>query len=207
MRMERKLGAVIVVLSVVCFAGCARVRNSIHSTVSDATDIVRADLGFSFGTDMGAHAMATQYVQLKSYSYEDLYRVGFGTRHIGVWKEEREDWWVGPWHARNMHVKTQSVKLKTGALAPKLRSGKDVALHFVMESPDEFGMGFHLFVVGGRIGVRPLEFVDLFTNLIGVDLCKDNMSWAERQRMSAMREAASKKAKDAKSDDDEPSSE
>ena len=42
---------------------------------------------------------------------------------------------------------------------------------------DEIGVGAHLFVVGFRVGVRPMEFADMFANLAGQDLCGDNVLW------------------------------
>ena len=168
-----------------------------HNTLSDAMDIVRLDVSGSFGTDMGAHVMITELAQLKSYSYEDLYRVGFGTRHIGVWKEERQDWWVGRMHAKNMNMNRNSVAEKTALSSfAKLRSSRHAPLHYIMESPDEVGLGAHLFVVGARAGVRPWEFVDLLANFVGLDPCKDNTSWNEIKMLRAKRKAA-KAAKEA----------
>ena len=45
------------------------------------------------------------------------------------------------------------------------------------ESDDEIGVGAHLFVLGFRVGFRPMELADMFANLAGQDLCHDNVLW------------------------------
>ena len=194
--MSKKLSMAIVIALALCATGCANVRSGMHNAVSDAMDIVRVDVSGSFGTDMGAHVMATKFVQLKSYSYEDLYRVGFGTRHIGVWKEDREDWWIGPIHARNMNINRKSV---AEIIAPssgfKMLSRRNAAFHYIMESPDEVGLGAHFLVVGARAGVRPWEFVDFLANFVGLDPCNDNAKWYEMKRLRSKLKAAKAAAK------------
>jgi len=167
-------------------SGCAHVRNGIHNALGDAMDILRLDVSASWGTDMGAHVMATERLQLKSYSYENLYRVGLGTRVIGMWREEREDWWVGSWHAKGARIAGDSVQGLTAALPEKMRSGPDAAFARFGESPDEIGLGLHAFVIGLRIGLRPMELLDFLADFVGLDLCDDNLRWEERK---ALREA------------------
>ncbi len=176
----------------VSLTGCVHVRNNLHNMLADSMDIFRADLSASFGTDMGAHLMATQYAQLKSYSYENIYRIGFGKRHVGVWKEDREDWWVGTEHAPNMHIRSESVKVMAAILPARVVARAGTPLGLMGESPDEFGIGAHLFVLGFRIGVRPLEFADFLVSPFGLDPCDDNMSWAERQSLRHPKESASR---------------
>jgi len=169
------LRVVLLLVAAVVLPGCAHVRRGIWNALADATDIVRADVSLSLGTDMGAHAMATKWVQLKSYSYEDLYRVGIGARHLGVWEESRQDWWVGPTHAKRLSMNSEFLAAVGYGLFPKMCPGKWAPLTYVAESSDEIGVGAHLFVVGFRVGVRPAEIVDLFANLVGQDLCGDNV--------------------------------
>ncbi|HAK94562.1 MAG TPA: hypothetical protein DCM87_06070 [Planctomycetes bacterium] len=182
-------------LTVVCLGasvGCVHVRNNLHNTLADALDIVRADVSFSFGTDMGAHVMATQFVQLKSYSYENLYRVGVGTRLVGILEERRDDWWVGPLHSNSIEVKSKSVADLSYGLEHKLRSGRYYVMGAAAESADEVGAGIHLFVIGARAGVRPLELLDFLVAPFGLDLCNDNRSIHEYRmllRQVAMPEA------------------
>ena len=106
--MRRRAGHVLV-LAVAAFAltGCAGVRNNIHNAAADATDILRFDVSLSLGTDMGAHFMVTKWLQLKSYSYEGVCRIGIGARHMGAWREERQDWWIGPWHSDKVYIKSR----------------------------------------------------------------------------------------------------
>jgi len=162
----------LVLLSLSCFTGCAHVRRGLGYALTDATDIVRADVSLSFGTDMGAHVMLTELVQLKSYSYEDLYRIGLGPRRLGIWEESREDSWVSGWHTRNMSVGLNSVAML--GFAMPVGGGLHNGFGWGAESVDEIGVGAHLFVAGFRVGIRPMEIADLFANFVGQDLCKDN---------------------------------
>jgi len=173
----------VLLLCALCITGCAQVRNGILSMHADATDILRADVSTSLGTDMGAHVMATNWLQLKSYSYEDIYRVGFGMRHIGVWTEEREDWWAGTRHADNVYLRSKPVRMAAFDLPARLHEGREPPFAFMGESRDEIGLGFHFLAVGMRLGVRPLEIVDLLLCPFGLDLCGDNMTWEERKAL------------------------
>jgi len=164
----------LVLLSLSCFTGCAHVRRGLGYALTDATDIVRADVSLSFGTDMGAHVMLTKWAQLKSYSYEDLYRIGIGPRRLGIWEESRQDSWVGWWRPRNMSLGMNSVAMLTLGMPFGMRGGEDAAYGWGAESRDEIGIGAHLFVAGFRVGIRPMEIADLFANFVGQDLCKDN---------------------------------
>lgn len=189
-----------VCISVALASGCAHVRNNLKNTLADAMDMLRADVSVSLGTDMGAHVMATQFAQLKSYSYEDLYRTGIGTRSIGVWDEEREDWWLGPFHSRNLHMKSKGVGVLSYDLESKIRSGRYYVMGVVAESVDEVGAGFHAFVLGARVGVRPLEILDFLVCPFGLDLCNDSKSLAQRQaeeRLRARAEAAAERTRRA----------
>jgi hypothetical protein len=176
-------------------SGCVNVRNGLHNMVEDAGDIVRFDVSTSFGTDMGAHVMATKFVQLKSYSYEDLYRVGHGGRILGLWREDRQDTWLGPKLWGNANVKAKGVAALVWGAPSKAMLG------WPMESVDEFGVGFHAFVLGARVGVRPLELADFLVAPFGLDLCDDNRSWQMRQAMRAAKEAARKKQEEEKKED------
>ena len=79
-------------------------------------------------------------------------------------------------------VKTEAVWVWAPAAPAKIRSGRHAVLGWVHESPDEVGAGFHAFVLGARVGVRPLEFLDFLVSPIGLDLCNDNLSMARRRR-------------------------
>ena len=172
-RLLRRVGLLLVAAAVL--PGCVHVRRGIWCALADSTDIVRADVSFSLGTDMGAHVMATKWLQLKSYSYEDLYRVGIGARHFGIWEESRQDWWLGPTHAKCLSMNSQFLAAVGYGLFPKMCSGKWAPLTYLAESSDEIGVGAHLFVAGFRVGVRPAEIADLFANVVGQDLCGDNV--------------------------------
>ena len=195
MRVRSEIAVAITLLAIAGFTGCVHVRNGIHNMIADATDIIRLDVSGSFGTDMGAHVMLTEFAQLKSYSYEDLYRVGFGSRHIGVWKEARQDWWVCTRHGQDIQLSRESVKEKVGCYAPgRMRAGTEPPFRLFGEWRDEVGLGAHFLVVGARVGVRPFELLDLFTNLVGFDLSKDNSTWEERKAWHAARRAAKEAA-------------
>jgi uncharacterized membrane protein len=183
-------------------SGCVHVRNGLYNFVEDAGDIVRLDVSTSWGTDMGAHVMVTKFVQLKSYSYEDLYRAGLGNRMIGAWKEERQDFWIGPMTIGDVKIKSKSTSVLHYGMLGKMhgmgggRGGKDAAMAWMAESADEVGVGFHLFVVGARIGVRPLEILDFLTAPFGLDICNDNLSVKQRKAMRQAMQAARKKARE-----------
>lgn len=203
-RWERHSALGLVMLCAASIAGCAHVRNNLENTLADAMDMLRVDVSFSLGTDMGAHVMATEYVQLKSYSYEDLYRVGIGTRAVGVWEEEREDWWIGPFHGRNLRARSSAVGILSHGLERKARSGRYYVMGVAAESVDEVGAGLHAFVLGARVGIRPLEILDFLVSPVGLDLCNDNTSLAERQiedRLRTQAEAEAAKAEEAKGDE------
>jgi hypothetical protein len=79
------------------------------------------------------------------------------------------------------------------AYASKVASKNGVKAAF-MESVDEVGIGGHLFVIGGRLGIRPLEIIDLFANLLTLDPLKDNQSWNQRQAFRSAKKAAKRQA-------------
>ncbi|MBN2163701.1 MAG: hypothetical protein JXR25_07510 [Pontiellaceae bacterium] len=187
------LRGMLLFIAIALISGCQSFRNSVYCLGEDLTDIVVADATLSLGTDMGAHVMATELLQVKAYSYEDLYRLGVGPRQIGLWKAEREGWNVSLVHSRNMRVNQKGLL----TFAPiESFSGKAASRNgykaLSMETGDEFGIGAHLFVVGGRIGFRPLEVVDLFANLLTLDPLNDNMDWWQRQAIRAAKKNAKK---------------
>lgn len=168
------------VITTVALTGCAGVRRSITNIPADFIDIVRVDVSGSFGTDMGAHAMITQLIQLKSYSYEDLYRLGINGRMIGLWREDREDFWIGPLRIGRMWMNWKRVAIVPWtAMAGKTGAGRYSAMAMAAESADEIGVGAHLFVVGARVGIRPWEAVDFLANFIGLDPVGDNLTRAQ----------------------------
>lgn len=174
-------------------AGCQSARNAVYCVGEDLTDIVVADATVSMGTDMGAHVMATELLQAKAYSYEDLYRFGLGARRFGIWECEREGWDFSIVHSSQYRWNQKEVAAFTPlpAVSGKMRSESGVKAMFA-ESVDEVGVGAHLFVLGGRIGIRPLEIVDLFANLLTLDPLHDNLSWRQRKTMRDAKKAAQK---------------
>lgn len=180
----RRCAAMLAALLLMATVGCAGMRNTVLSTLEDAGDIARVDVSGAAGTDMGAHVMVTEYAQLKAYSCEDLYRAGVMTRSVGIWEDRRNDWWLGPFHRRNMSIESDSVAMLSYGLAGKAKGGRFSTMSLAAESPDEVGFGFHPILVGVRAGVRPLEFVDLLTTMVGYDLLGDNLTWRQRQMMS-----------------------
>jgi len=194
--MRSATGVIVGVMAALSLAagagGCVHVRNAIYNTAADATEVLRLDVSASLGTDMGAHLMLTRSLQLKSYSYEDLWRVGLGTRIIGMWREDRQDWWVGPWHDPKLHIAARDVRGLTAALPERMRSGPDAAFLRWGEGADEVGVGLHAFVLGVRLGLRPMELVDMLANFVGLDPCGDNLSWRERQALHRARRPAKK---------------
>ncbi|NLX25011.1 MAG: hypothetical protein GXY61_03490 [Lentisphaerae bacterium] len=184
---------------VVLGSGCQSARNAVYCIGEDLTDIFVADASVSLGTDMGAHIMATELLQAKAYSYEDLYRFGLGARRFGIWECEREGWDLSLAHSSRYSWNQKEVAAFTplSAISGKMSSRSGAKAMFA-ESVDEFGVGVHLFVVGGRIGFRPLEVVDLFANLLTLDPLHDNLEWRQRQLIRATKKAAKKAAKEAK---------
>ena len=145
------------------------------NVVGDAGDIARLDVGASVGTDMGAHVMVTKIARLKSYSCDGVYHAGFNMRNLGVWREDREDWAIGPLGGGSVRGTGHWIGSPRHALA---KGGA-----FLSETGDEVGLGAHLFLVGVRAGVRPWQAVDLLAGLIGLDPGRDNLSWAQRQAL------------------------
>lgn len=181
--------AVVLAFVVVSGTGCRYVRNRMVNAMGDALDFARADVSLSFGTDMGAHVRLTKFVQGESYSYEDLYRVGYNPRMPGIWKEDRDDWWVGPWHGKRIDVQNEYLCRVSAWQTQKMRSDYSVT-GVNMETADEIGAGFHLFVFGFRVGFRPLEVADFLTSWFGLDLAGDDLSAHEREAMREARRAA-----------------
>ena len=179
-------------------SGCQSARNAVYCIGEDLTDIFVADATVSLGTDMGAHVMATELLQVKAYSYEDLYRVGLGARRFGIWECEREGWDLSLVHSSrySWNQKQVTAIAPLSAVSGKVASRSGAKAMFA-ESVDEFGVGAHLFVVGGRVGIRPLEIVDLFANLLMLDPLHDNLEWWQRQSIRAAKKAAKKAAKEA----------
>ena len=190
---HRILSTVILALSALLLSSCQSARNAVYCIGEDLTDIVVAEATFSFGTDMGAHVMATEFLQAKAYSYEDLYSLGIRPRQLGLWKSDREGWNLSLAHSRNMRMNQAGIFTLTPAesLAGKAAS-KNGAKALMMESVDEFGIGAHLFVIGGHLGIRPLEIIDLFANLIGLDPLHDNLEWMPRRALRAAKKASGK---------------
>ena len=179
---KRLIPTAAALFALLCLAGCAHVRNTIFNVGADATDLFRADLSFGCGTDMGFHIMVTKQFQIKSYSYENVTRIGFGTRMIGGIKEDREDWWLGPkvigpayWRCRAHPMAVLT------SLAVKTKSDVDAPWETFNETSDEFGFGFHFLVIGARLGIRPWEFIDFLANFVGCDPCGDNTPWEQRR--------------------------
>ena len=77
-----KAGAIL--LMALLLGGCVHVRAGIYNVSADLVDLARFDVSGSLGTDMGAHVMITKFAQLKSYSYEDLYRIGYNLSLIHI---------------------------------------------------------------------------------------------------------------------------
>ena len=171
-----------ILLAACTLSGCAHVRSSMHSVVSDLTDVLRADVSGSVGTDMGAHLMATKYVQLKSYSYEDLHRLGLTSRMMGLWDEERETNWVGPWPLGRQTLQGTLRSVKLGTTPPRTPVERITETRFG-ETADEVGLGVHFLFGGARLGLRPWEFVDLLANFVFLDPCDDNVTWDERRKL------------------------
>lgn len=167
----------VVVMGALLSTGCVHVRQGIWNTLADATDVVRADVSVSFGTDMGAHVMITKWAQLKSYSYEGLYRCGLDARRLGLWEEARQDWWLGPKRSQEFGMNSNGVAMLTFGLPGWVMGHRGDVLGSMTETEDEIGVGAHLFVLGFRVGVRPVEFADMLANLAGQDLCGDNVLW------------------------------
>ncbi len=166
---------------VLAAGGCGYVRNAIYNVAEDSMDLVRADVDFGFGTGMGAHVMLTKWAQLKSYSYENVYRFGLGSRVVGLWREDREDWWVGPLHPKDWHASMERVWASCIGLPPEALGGTLSPETAAVESPDEIGAGLFVFVFGVRVGVRPLEIADLLADFVGMDISGDSPSWEQRK--------------------------
>ncbi|MEQ8819771.1 MAG: hypothetical protein RLY93_05960 [Sumerlaeia bacterium] len=52
----------------------------------------------------------------------------------------------------------------------------------IWNSPDTFLIGGHLGIVGGEIGVRPIEFIDFLTGFVLLDWHQDDVVWIPVQR-------------------------
>lgn len=183
---------------IVLGSGCQSARNAVYCIGEDLTDIFVADASVSLGTDMGAHIMATELLQAKAYSYEDLYRFALGARRLGIWECEREGWDLSLVQSSrySWNQKEVAAFAPLSAISGKMSSRSGTKAMFT-ESVDEFGVGVHLFVVGGRIGFRPLEVVDLFANLLTIDPLHDNLEWRQRQSIRSAEKAAKKAVKEA----------
>lgn len=184
-------------------SGCQSARNAVYCIGEDLTDIIVADVSVSLGTDMGGHIMLTELIQVKGYSYEDLYRASIGPRQLGLWECEREGWALSLAESNHTKIKQNAVF----TLMPKQSYARKASSKFgikavAMESIDEVGVGGHLFIIGGRLGIRPLEIVDLFASLFTLDPLKDNLTWQQRRAFRAAKKAAKKNAETAKEEDE-----
>jgi len=182
-RLGRLLLLALIGCCIGCAGGCRSLRNGMLNVVGDAGDIARLDVGASVGTDMGAHVMVTKLARLKSYSCDGVYHSGFNVRNLGVWREDREDWAIGPLGEGSLRADGHWIGNPRHAVT---KGGA-----FLTESSDEIGLGAHLFLVGVRAGVRPWQAVDLLAGLVGLDPAGDNLSWSQRQ---ALRKKAEKSA-------------
>ncbi len=191
--------AVLVLIAAFALAagGCGYVRNGIHNTLEDSMDLVRLDVDFGFGTGMGAHVMATKWLQLKSYSYEDVYCFGLGNRIVGLWREDREDWWLGPLHPAEWHATMEPVWASRMGLPPQAMGETAHPETAAIEPADEIGAGVYLFFLGARVGVRPFEIVDLLANFIGLDPSGDSPTWEQRKAWYAKDHEAPEPAPEA----------
>ena len=196
-RMNEKWGGIFVGLVLVLSSGCQSARNAVYCVFEDMTDIVVAEASFSAGTDMGAHVMATELVQLNAYSYEDVYFAGFGPRRVGVTKKERSGQALSLVRSSlyNCHQDDVVSLFSLPGLTGKMSTESGIKA-VCMESVDEVGVGAHLFFVGGRVGVRPLEVFDLFAGLFGFDPLHDNLSWYARQSLKKAKKSENNAAKE-----------
>jgi hypothetical protein len=186
--MTRKLGLLLLLSALVGLNGCSSFRNYVANTVADASDVVRLDVAVGYGSGMGIHAMITKLVQVEGYSYENIHRLGTGPRSVGIWRESRHDWALSV--IRTQSIYDDQIKLLAPsypAMLAKIDSGPRGEQCSAGETWDEVGLGFYLFVVGARVGVRPYELWDLAVGLIGFDPCNDNLSFAERMELLQQR--------------------
>lgn len=160
---------------------CSRARNSIYSFGEDLTDLIHLDVMLNAGTDLGMHVQATELLRVSAYSTEELHGFRLTTRAMGIFEESRDHFFLGPTYigesaASNMRMLPGwSVVATTATMTVIHPQG------FVAESFDEVGAGLQLGLFGLRIGVRPLEFLDLAGNFLLLDIMDDNLSWEERQ--------------------------
>lgn len=169
------------VLALGMLSGCSGVRNYLSNRAADAADIVRLDVSWSLGTDLGAHVMATRLLRVEAYSYDNLARAGFTWGNAGTWEEYRETlalsllgWGKYGWLDESW----------VGIRPPAYYVGG----FFPGETWDEIGAGVHLFVVGARVGVRLAQAVDFLFGLLTLDVGSDDLSWPERQSLEAASE-------------------
>jgi hypothetical protein len=184
-----------VALVLLLTSGCTRMRNSFASAGEDLFDVVHLDLMGNIGTDMGGHVMVTRLVQINGYSTEDLYGVRMSSRHIGAFEESRDTLWIGPFHKGNQSA---SLGTRTPSLLISPSSMMQISPeNMSVESPDEVGAGLQFLLVGARVGVRPLELLDLCGNVLTLDIMDDNPSWEERKMLRAASRSARQAARDA----------
>ena len=155
-------------------SGCGGLRNYMLNRIGDAEDMVRFDISLGAGTDMGCHAMVTRLIRFDAYSTDDIYRLGFSRRCLGVWKEDRDSWGFGPFGGMRYTL------VKGHWVGSPLNALEDPAA-FLTESADEIGLGAHLFFVGARVGVRPWQILDFALGFIGLDIAGDDLTWTQRQ--------------------------
>jgi hypothetical protein len=47
----------------------------------------------------------------------------------------------------------------------------------IQQSPDRIVAGAHILLIGGHIGIRPVELVDFITGFVFIDLQSDDIHW------------------------------
>ena len=164
----------LIAISVGAFTGCGGLRNYMLNRAGDAADIVRADVSVGAGSDMGFHGQATRLLRLEAYSTDGIVRTGYSRRALGVWGEDRDSWGFSLLGGGGQ-------RMNWGHFTGQAEVATSDPRAVFMETADEFGLGFHLFVAGARAGIRPWQIVDFAFGLIGLDFAGDDLSWDQRQ--------------------------
>lgn len=138
--------------------------------VADLGDTVSGSLFFGPGTNI--RVRATKYATAVWPDKSPGLALGWNTHWIDpIQKNHKKNvyWWR----------RFQPVKLGShGGPDARLRKS-DFDTAEIYQSPDTFGGGFQLLIIGGDLGVRPMEFIDFVGGFFMWDYGRDDVTYTK----------------------------
>ena len=177
-----------------CASGCAPGR------LDDLADCGKLSVGFGFGLEVHAKLGCLTHPSL-GFGASGTYRAGHESREIsGTWFEFRAVWpimsWLGLlWGEPDLGTCNLSFIASRGLTMDDVDSGLDEVGYLLpllvylgggmdpeLDLPDplsfheatDLQLGGTLLLVSARVGVNPLEIVDLLLGFVGIDIAGDD---------------------------------